>query len=198
MSILLNITAFDDATISFIDAGGILRSPLRGAAMQRLNRLGDHFAVTYNVGDVESSSAEGRELRQQLIQAKLQGARALFPQDGLDTGTPGSPVVNGAGQTGSALNIRGFTAGYNVFVGQPFSLIHAGRRYLHTANVTAIAASNGQTAVSLAPMLRVSPADGAVLEFATPYIEGLITSDVSWVYTPGNWQGQTVTIEEAA
>lgn len=198
MSILLRITAFDDATISFVDSGGILRPIMRGGALQRLNRLGDHFAVTYNVGDVRSDSPEGRLLRQQLIMAKTQGAIALFPQDGRDTGAPGSPVVNGAGQTGSTINLRGFAASYPVLTSQPFSIISGGRRYLHTANADTAANGSGGMALAITPMLRISPGDGAICEFATPYIEGFITSDISWVFTPGNWQGQSVTIEEAA
>lgn len=197
MPVLLSLSAFDEATIRYIDFGGLQRASL-GGPDQRLNRLGNRFAVDFQIGDLRSDMAEGRLLRQQLVRAKHQGARSLFPQDGLDTGTPGSPVVNGASQTGSTIVLRGFAAGYVVVTGQPFSIISGGRRYVYTADADALVPGSGNISLPITPLIRVPPTDGATCEFATPYIEGNVVSDISWIYRPGNWQGQIVSIEEAA
>ncbi len=97
-----------------------------------------------------------------------------MPQPGLDIGNPGAPVVNGSGQAGLALMLRGFAAGYVVREGQFFSIIHGGRRYLHCAESDATANFSGGLILGLYPMLRIKPLDGAVCEFAKPYIEGIV------------------------
>jgi hypothetical protein len=197
VSVLLSIDAFDEAVIRDRDFGGLLR-PIMGGPDQRLNRLGDRFAVDYTLGDVESDSALGRALRAQLLQGKRQGALALFPQDGFDLGTIGTtPRVNGGGQLGTSLTVDGFPAGFVVPQGLFFSLITGGRRYVYcTASATTMNGS-GAGSLTLTCMIRVAPADNSLVEVSTPYVEGFITSDVSFVYRPGNWQGQVVSIEEA-
>ncbi|MBU3077709.1 hypothetical protein KOF26_07495 [Sphingomonas sp. XMGL2] len=56
------------------------------------------------------------------------GPLIVLPQDSLDTGSPGNPHVSGAGQAGSTLVLAGFSSGYAIPAGRPFSLIQGGRR----------------------------------------------------------------------
>ena len=85
-------------------------------------------------------------------------------------------MVNGAGQAGSTLLIRGFSANYAYKEGQFFSVIHGGRRYLYQVAADGAANGSGIAYVPIAPMIRVPPADGSACEFAQPYIEGYITA----------------------
>lgn len=160
------------AVPKLLDWGADQKAPM-GGAFQRLNRLGNRFALEITYPRLKPEP-DGRILSSRLRQAKTEGALFPVPQPGLDTGAPGAPVVNGAGQAGLALSLRGFTPGYVVREGQFFSIIHGGRRYLHCASGDAVAAANGGLYVGLYPMLRVKPADGAVCEFAKPYIEGIV------------------------
>jgi hypothetical protein len=91
----------------------------------------------------------------------------------------GSPVINGASQTGSTLSTRGWSANAQAFlVGDWLSYSDTtGRRRLHqvTANVTANA--SGIASVPIAPALRRSGADGAAITISTPTGVFMLASD---------------------
>lgn len=160
------------AVPKLLDWGSDQKAPM-GGAFQRLNRLGNRFALEITYPRLKPEP-DGRILASRLRRAKTEGALFPVPQPGLVIGVPGAPVVNGAGQAGLALLLRGFAAGYVVREGQFFSIIHGGRRYLHVADADAVANQAGGLVVGLYPMLRVRPADGAICEFAKPYIEGIV------------------------
>ena len=170
MSILLpSAPGFRAGKPRLLDFGATLTPPGGGAA-QRLNRIGNRFALDVEVGTSRADVA-GRVLASRLMQALTQGALYPFPQD-LNPGAVGSGVtVNGGGQTGSTLSLRGFPAGYQVREGQFLSLVHNGRRYLHAAAADGAADGNGGLVLPIVPMLRISPGDGEIAEFAQPMIE---------------------------
>lgn len=168
-----------DATPSYLDYGGTLR-PIFGGAIQKLTRLGDRFAVEVTLPPLEYADL-GMLWIARLIRAQREGAIMPWPQPGFSTGTPGNAVANGAGQAGSLLSMRGLAAGYTVKEGQYFSIIHGGRRYLHQSADTIAANGAGQIRLPIAPMLRINPQDGAVVEIAKPMIEGILDGDTrSW------------------
>jgi len=121
-----------------------------------------------------------------VITALLQGLSdkllVAFPQPGLTIGDPGTPVVSGAGQTGSSLMISGFSNGYQIRNGQFFSIVQGGVRYLHRARADVTAPTGGgAVSIPILPMLKVSPANGATCEFASPKIEGFVEgNEASW------------------
>ena len=117
---------------------------------------------------------DGRIVMSALRQAKTVGALFAFPQPGLVIGNPGAPVINAGAQTGSTLQLRGFAPGYTVRNGQFFSIIVNGQRYLHHAAADTTADGSGAMALPIVPMLRVSPGDGNICEFAQPFIEGVL------------------------
>jgi hypothetical protein len=162
-----------------LDFGGV-QTPPGGGASQKLYRLGDRYALAPTMPPIRTEP-DGRIWASKLIQAQREGAIFAFPQPDLVIGDPGSPVVDGAGQAGMVLNLRGFTAGYLVRDGQFFSIIHGGRRYLHCARGDLAADGTGKISLPIQPMLRIAPADGAVCEFAAPKIEGLLDGQaVEW------------------
>lgn len=176
MSILLPASPqpTDGTTPAYLDYGGILR-PILGGALQKLLRLGDRFAIDVVMPTMPTEEL-GRVWVSRLIQAQRQGAIMRWPQLGFDIGAPGSPVVNGANQSGSTLVMRGFSAAYRVREGQFFSVIHGGRRYLIMATSDVLVGGNGLASVPILPMLRFRPGDGALIE-PTPMIEGLLEGD---------------------
>ncbi|MBB4837299.1 hypothetical protein HNP52_000350 [Sphingomonas kyeonggiensis] len=155
-----------------LDWGADQKAP-QGGAYQRLNRLGNRFALDISYPRLKPEP-DGRILASRLRRAKTEGALFPVPQPGLSVGVPGNPVVDGAGQAGAAILLRGFTAGYQVREGQFFSIIHGGRRYLHCASADAVAGGDGKVTLSIHPMLRIQPSNGAICEFAKPYIEGIV------------------------
>lgn len=176
MSVLLpSLPGIRTAEPQLLDFGAVQQGAQGGAA-QRLNRLGNRFALSVELPPAVSAT-HGRVYVARLLRALTQGAIFPFPQPGLAIGNPGAPVVNGAGQSGSTLIFRGFTPGYNYREGQFFSIIHNGRRYLHQLATEGVVNEAGTANLSITPMLRISPADGAVCEFALPYIEGFVSGD---------------------
>lgn len=177
---------------------GVLVVPPTGGPAQRINRLGNRFAI-----DVEpaTSAADGagRVLVSRLMQGLTQGVLYAFPQD-LNPGAVGSgTAVNGSGQTGSVLQLDGFPGGYRVLEGQFFSIIHNGRRYLHAAAADGVANGSGAVALPIVPMLRISPADNAVVEFARPMIEGFLSGNsLEWQLRTAPYLDVPFTITEAA
>lgn len=155
---------------------GAWLEPVMGGPAQRLNRIGNRFAVDIQVA-TSSSTTTGRIIAARLMRGLTEGVLLPFPQD-FDPGNVGANVaVNGAAQQGSTLNLKGFPAGYVVGEGQYFSIIYAGRRYVHASAADAPVAANGTVALPIFPMLRISPNDAAVCEFAEPMIEGFISGN---------------------
>lgn len=162
---------------SLIDYGGILRSAA-GAASQRLDRKGSRFAlrITYPPMCCE----DAKVMVSRLLRAKREGLRVPFPLLGCSQGSPGAPVVNGAGQAGTTLNVRGLTPSYMAREGYWLSIVDAnGRHYLHNIHTPVTADATGNATLQITPALRVPFADGAVIHLAKPMVEGFVDGD-SW------------------
>lgn len=197
MSILLpSSPGIRSAKPRLLDFGGVLTPPLGGAS-QKLNRLGNRYFIAPEMPPIRTEPF-GRQWVARISRALTEGALFAFPQPDLVIGSPGSPVVSGAAQLGSTLNLSGFTPGYVVREGQFFSIIHAGRRYLHSAASETTASGTGTMALPILPMLRISPSNGAVCEFAAPMIEGFFDGQaVEWEHLLEPYTKVSFTITEA-
>ena len=100
-------------------------------------------------------------------------------QPGLVIGEPGSPRINGANQSGMMLNLDGLAAGYVVRKGQWLSFDVVGQIYAYKAAATVAASGAGALALPLRTMLRLPPADNAVVNIAAPQAEGFATVEPS-------------------
>jgi hypothetical protein len=98
-------------------------------------------------------------------------------QPGLDTGAPGAPLVNGAGQAGMNLAVDGMTPGYVIRKGQWLSVQVSGQWYAYKARTAATVAGDGAATIPLRTMLRRSPANNAVVAIQQPKVEGYATID---------------------
>lgn len=157
-----------------------LTSPLGGVA-QRIVRVGSRFGI--DVAYPAMKYANGMTFLSRLMQSEGNPVAVAFPQRGLTVGSPGTVVVNGGGQSGTSLAVRGVTNGYTFTEGQFFDFITGGRRYVQiiTANVTA--GSSGDVTLPIWPMMRASPLDGDALEITAPYLEGFIalqSKKITW------------------
>ncbi len=159
------------ATPRFLDYGGML-SPPGGGVVQPLTRPG-RFALPITYPRLRPEP-DGRILMSAIRRAKLEGALFPFPEPGIPATNYGTPEVNGAGQTGMTLQLKGLTAGITILNGKFFSIIFGGRRYVHHGTADMLVTAAGTVALPIFPMLRISPNDGATCEFAKPYIEGSI------------------------
>ena len=166
-------------TPRLLDFGGFLEPGL-GGETQRLNRQGNRYGVAITLPPLESAR-EGRIWVSRLIRGKSEGARIDYPLLDFDPGVPGAFLVDGAGQSGRVLHLRGGTPHYAFKEGQPFSLEIAGQHFLYFLDQQAIADGAGSAAIQFSPMLRKQPPDGAALHLSKPMIEGYIMGDeLSW------------------
>ena len=160
-----------------LDFGGRLQGPLGGAA-QRVNRLGNRWRVEVEMPVLTARQA--REWSAALMQALRLGVVWKIIQPDTPTGSPGSPLVDGASQSGTSLVIDGLTPSYAYRVGQFISIIISGQRYVYQLSESGKAATDGSATLSVEPPLRVPPNDGDTVEIAQPYLQGLIEAP-SWM-----------------
>ena len=96
----------------------------------------------------------------------------------------GTPLVNGASQTGATLNIDGCTAGTTLKAGDFFSV--GGELKMVTADATAN--GSGEMAVSFEPPLRASPADNAAITTSNPTASFILSADdLRWSVVRGKF-----------
>jgi hypothetical protein len=93
----------------------------------------------------------------------------------------GSPVVNGAGQSGGSLAISGCTPNVTNWAlpGDKFSVNGELKMVVAPANTNA----SGQTTLTFEPVLRASPANGAPLTVTNPTAKFMLRQPtVGWTY----------------
>lgn len=181
---------------ALIDFGGEL-TPSLGGPVQRIERMGSRFSLAVTMPPMKFDKV-AREWLVKLMKAKQEGGRLEWPMLDFSPGLPGSTIaVNGAGQSGRTLNVDGAPEGYVFRVGQPFNIISGGVYYLHFVTSEVIVGAPGTASLSIEPMLRVSPSDGALLEVGTPKIEGFISgNELPWSMDVARIIGLSFTITE--
>ena len=156
-------------------------SVVRGASSLRIDRPGNRYAIGFTF----PPSAKPKLAR--IVRAKRQGIRVYLPLK-VPQGSPGTPVVDGAGQSGTSLIARGFAPGYFAKEDYWLTIVEpGGKAYLHQMNSTVAADATGAATLDIEPPLRAPFPDGAEINFATPYIEGFIDGqDWGW-NVPTHW-----------
>ena len=183
---------------ALIDYGMTLR-PALGGAVQRVSRAGSRYRAEVSFPPLQGANA--RRLISRLLEAKRVGSlRIEYPLFEEAQGLPGTPVVDGAGQAGTSLNIRGLTPYYAFKEGFWLSILQAdGQPYLHNCRTNVVASAAGLATIAIEPPLRAPFANGATILLGTPVIEGFIDGgEQSWDIDVQRIYGVSVTIEEAA
>lgn len=195
MSILLTGVKIRGATIRPMDFGGLL-TPSLGGASQRVNRMGNRYAIDIELPPLPEEP-DGRLFTALLEQAMTQGAIFPVPQLAMKTLAAGSPVVGTAVTTGSSVALTGLTPNFMFRTGQFISFIHLGRRYLHRLTSTAYATQTGTVTIPIMPLLRTALSVGDVVEVEKPMIEGWIDIP-SWNVLTAPFTSTRFSITEAA
>jgi hypothetical protein len=185
------------AVPEFLD-NDVRLTPPAGGVTQTLQRLGSRWALSVELAPAKEGTAAFLALQTALLLGRRNGASYPWPQPGLSIGTPGSPVVNGAGQVGTTLAIRSGAASYQVRQGQFFNIISGGRRYLRQATQATTLNGSGAGTLTIWPPLPRPTVDGAAVELAAPVIEGNLTEALSWPHDLDDWVYMAFRIEEVA
>ncbi len=103
----------------------------------------------------------------------------LWPLPQRDTvlAAEGAPRVDGGGQLGRTLQLRGLAAGYVIPVRTWISVLSAGRRYCYRTSAAVTADGAGAAAVPLYPNIRALHSDDDVVAIAAPLAEGRVQFD---------------------
>lgn len=151
--------------------------PTFGGPVQRVSRPGSRFAIDVTLPPMTPETARPWLA----ILAAGSGSspiRMPFPQGRTQIGAPGSPVVNGAGQAGMSLSVRGVTPAFVFPAGHAFTIMTNGQPYNYMLTESAVASGGGVALLKFGPMLRRPPADGDQVLIAQPVIEG-------WAFSGG-------------
>jgi hypothetical protein len=164
-----------------------------GLAMSRLNRVmqtasrpGEHWELQYAWRNLRES--EFHQVTGFLAQLNGQEHRATMPiygynRQGVGGGTP---VVDGASQTGASLNVRGLPVSTSNWLrrGDMFhvSYVAANPDYRPLFMVTADVDTNGsgEATIPIRPALRFSPDDGEALAITTLSAHFILMSPLEW------------------
>ena len=183
------------ASPRLVDFGAFL-TPSLGGPVQRVERMGSRFKIAVTMPPMRNEKL-GRQWVARLIRGKQEGARMAWPLLGFDPGTPGSPKVHLAGQSGRLLGVKTATPNYVYREGQFFSILTNGRHYLYLVSAETIADATGFAAIPIEPMLRVSPADNDVCHFGKPMVEGFIQGqEFAWEMALANFVGMGFELSE--
>lgn len=196
MSVTIPDHGYTDHSFMLLDFGGNL-TPILGGEEQRLNRLGNRHALRLTTPPLANKD-DGRVMFSRLTRARTDGALTTVPMSGGEDSSPGSPTIGVAVSGGSSVQITGLNAGYGIVEGQPFSIIHGGRRYLYFSAADA-SPSGGNVTLSVYPLIRTALSVGDVVELAAPMIEGSIDGDpVAWERSAASLAPFTYVVREMA
>ncbi len=193
MAIALPNTPFPASMTPRLVTGRAELRPAFGGDLQRLNRVGSRFAIDVTLPVMTYAAAQAwSDINDETDTVTMQ-----IVQPGLNTGSPGTPLVNGAGQSGTTLILDGLTPHYVLRKNQWISVSTGGRLYAYRVKTEVAASAGGAVSVVLTTMLRVSPADNSPVQIAAPRIEGFATvPDDAWATNTAGHVALSFTIEE--
>ncbi len=161
----------------------------------RVRRLGSRWAADIEMQPMPYTEAMAYVAA--LTSAEADTVVFELPQPEFVVGVPGSPLVNGASQLGSLLDLDGFAPSYVATVGQWFNLTVSGQLYLYQVATEKMASADVMADLAINPMIRRSPADNSAVNFSAPKIEGFLSGDeTSWTLDRGMFVGLSFTITE--
>ena len=173
MSVLIPWNRIADLQIRPRLFSGNQEGTLGGADLQ-IARLGDRFAVDVSTSQLRQDP-ESRLLIASLMEATTADARIELRLPNRPKAIGSGIVVDGAGQTGSTLKLRGLFPYTELVHGRFFSVVHGGVHFVYMARDRMVADANGKAALPIWPMLRFITVDGEQAAFDQPMIEGQLT-----------------------
>jgi hypothetical protein len=180
-------------TPRLITARAELRSAF-GGSTQRINRLGSRWAFDVELPAMTAKNA----LAWSDLLTEADTCILNLPEPGIKIGASGTPLVNGASQTGASLITDGWTPRYYIPKGKWFSVSVGSLLYLYQTMAAVTADSAGAATLSIRPLLRASPADNAALKINPAKVEGFVSlSDGAMSISVARLvEGLSFTIEE--
>lgn len=176
-------------------AGTETLQPATGGPRMPVDRPGDHWALEIDIGTLRTTC--GQALMADIVRGRSQPVAIQIPEPGIDKGAPGAVVIDGAGQSGEALDVKGGTPGAVLRKGWFISLFTAGHWFAHMVAETVVLDVAGKATVTVWPMLRTPHADNDPVAVVNPMIEGFVIEGGDYgVRRPYIVRPGTILIEE--
>ena len=144
--------------------------PPLGGPEQRVVRAGQRWEITFTMNNMKAEDANtfaGLENTRDLVRMPIYQ----------DVSTVNGDIrVSGGNQSGSTLVLDGFMPGFIVEAGRFFSVAVGGRQYLYRTQQQAIVNESGVATLAINPMIRVTPADNAIVTMNDVFIDGFVVS----------------------
>lgn len=172
---------FRSARFRPVNSAAMSQSPFSGA-QQVYVHPGEWWTLEIELPPMKTAVAE-EVIGWGLGLNGVEGTFLMAPpgNDGVrGTWSGGSPLVNGAGQTGKTLAIDGLVAGRTGLRGDWFQLGSGSSTRLHKLTYPFTANGSGQATVEFWPRLRSAPADNAALTIASPLGLWRLAQPVDW------------------
>lgn len=148
-----------------------LRSAM-GGNLQRSQRMGSHYEAQVRLPRMTATNAR------KWLSLRREGGLVKYAiqQPDLEIGAPGIASVNGSGQAGSNLAIKGMTPGYVISQGQAFNHVGSdGLTRIYIARQDTVVTGAGTVVVPLETMLTWPPFNNDPVSFVDVVIEGFAT-----------------------
>jgi hypothetical protein len=177
---------------------GRFESPLSGS-IQQLLRPGARWEATFSWTTL--SEADWHQLAawwNQMAQANYRCALPNYAYQALGS-LAGTPLVNGAAQTGSTLATKGWTASASgvLKAGDMFQITDGTKHQLVMVTADANADGLGHSSVSITPPLRISPTDASALVVANPTARFMLSNgDTSLSFQPPRLSSASLSLIE--
>ena len=194
MTVLLQLTpAPMEAQPRLVDYNGT-QTPFRGGPVSHVERLGSRMALEVRLPPMRHDTALAMAWIADLLRGKRDGVIFEWPQPDYDP-PPNGAINIAVGDLREDVSIKGLGAGVPRR-GSFFSVIHAGRRYLH--NIYSIASLVGGVMTgTVTPPFRTTLAVDDVVEMDPPMIQGYLEGDtLSWTLDVARTVGLSFTIVE--
>lgn len=178
------------------------RSPITRVG-QTVARVGDFWSCQFETRSFSALFEEDHDLVGEwaAILARMTGGAEFAyipPPYRVAHGTLGTPRIKGAAQTGEVIVIDGLPAGKTIKAGSPLSYDTSTFRALHICAETTQADGSGEIELPIRPMIRKSPADNALVNFATPTCEMILEAADADIFTltEAIWYGHAINLIE--
>lgn len=171
--------------LDFVSNTETFVSPITGA-IQTLDRGGEHLMLTLTYNNLKT--ADRALLTGFLARLNGQQHRVTLPFHAVDNqgSFGGTPLVNGASQTGTTLDIDGCSLSVTGWIkaGDVFSV----NGEMKIATLDANSDGSGNVTLTFSPRLRTSPSDGAAIETTAPSGTFMLAGNAqSWNYRPNKF-----------
>jgi hypothetical protein len=177
----------NSSSLSIISNTKIFTSPLTGA-MQRASRAGSRWHLGMQFRNLVQAD---RALLQAFL-ARMEGQEHDFKVHDhsyvMRGAGGGTPLVDGASQTGSSLNIKGCPISETDWLkeGDQFAFSNGSFRELKMVTTDCSTDGSGDVTVNFKPPIRISPANEAAIDLTDPQGQFvLIPNENGWNNLPG-------------